>query len=294
MTETPNVFIQALDSSYYDLSEDDIKNYSFDTKKHSSDSYLILLKNKDNYGFARGNNTGMDLAYNTLKSDYICLLNNDTLVDPNFIFELINFSKTDERIGVLGPRIYYYDLNNKKNIIWFSGGIIKRFSGKSKHIGMGRADKDISKENIEVDYITGCAILIKNSVIKKIGFLDSDYFFFWEDVDYCIKAKKNGFKIFTVPTSKIWHKCAVSTGKGFFGSTGKQMKSSFGLYHIIKNRYVFMKKNNLNNSFDHYIFLVFYFFDILKKISFYFITNNIQRVKSVIKGAIAGIKYNEV
>jgi len=175
---------------------------------------IKLIETGKNLGFAGGNNVGIKYALEK-SADYILLLNNDALVDSGFLKESVRVGESDQKIGILGPKIYFYDTetNKKTNKIWFAGGKINKILTKGTHINYGQIDKYDGRLRT-VDYITGCAILVKREVIKKIGPMNEDYFLYYEDADWCLRARKRGFKCVLVPKAKIWHKCSRSAQEG--------------------------------------------------------------------------------
>lgn len=167
-----------------------------------------LIPNTINLRYAGGNNIGIDVAIAN-NADYILLLNNDTIVDENFLTELVNKSESDPSIGMAGPKIYYY---SHQNVIWFAGGGISWWSGWTYHNGIRKVDKGQFDKLEKVDYLTGCCLLVKREVIEKVGKLDESYFMYGEDVDWCVRASRAGFKLIYVPSSVIWHKVSASSG----------------------------------------------------------------------------------
>lgn len=210
----------------------------------SSNEKLIITKNEKNYGFTGGNNIGIKYILREKKTDYILLLNNDTVVDGNFLTELVKVAESDPKIGIVGPKIYYYDEPNK---IWFAGGKINRRLGKTKHLGVHRIDKGQFESIKKVDYIAGCAFLVKDEVFDKIGLLDKEYFCYFEDLDFCVRAQKEQYYCFYIPKAKIWHKVSQVSG----GRIGH-----ISLYYNTRNRALFMKKNA--PLFDRICFFPFY------------------------------------
>ncbi|MEN6292102.1 MAG: glycosyltransferase family 2 protein, partial [Methanobacterium sp.] len=130
---------------------------------------LFLIKNDINVGFAEGNNIGIRYALNNLNSDYILLLNNDTVVDKEFIVEMLKVSENDNEIGITGPKMYYYDSPNQ---IWFAGGKISWKFCRGLNIGNHEVDLGQYDNVARVEFISGCAFLIKKEVIDRIGMLD--------------------------------------------------------------------------------------------------------------------------
>lgn len=192
-----------------------------DLKKEFSGNTLI--KNKENLGFAEGNNVGIRYALKQ-KADYVMLLNNDTIVDPQMIVRLIKAGEVDKKIGILGPKIYFapgfefhkkrYKPDEQGKVIWYAGGIIDWDNILASHRGVDEVDKGQYEEQIETDFISGCAMFIKNEVFEKIGLLDKRYFLYLEDNDFCQRAKGAGFKVVYTPKAHLWHLNAGSSEVG--------------------------------------------------------------------------------
>ncbi|WP_410507581.1 glycosyltransferase family 2 protein [Methanosarcina hadiensis] len=202
---------------------------------------LILIKNNENYGFAEGNNIAINYALEFLKPDYILLLNNDTIVDSSFLNELVEIAENDPDIGILGPTIYDYHPHFRVQsaglkILWNEGNTID-----SAFVS------DLPVSTQEVDAVTGCALLIKSELLNKIGLLNKKYFAYFEDVEWCIRARKAFYKIVYVPKGKVWHKG---------GATSKKI-TGFALYLHTRNRFWFMKQ--YASSKQYIIFLAYFF-----------------------------------
>lgn len=149
-----------------------------------SNGKLILIKNEENYGFAEGNNIGTRYALKALNPNYVLLLNNDTVVDTEFLGELVKVGEGDERVGVVGPKVYYYDEPTR---LW-AIGYQKKSMGK---IADGRYN-DIT----EVKWIVGCAFFVRTSVIEKVGLLDPELFLYGEEDDYCMRMEEVGYTLY--------------------------------------------------------------------------------------------------
>lgn len=175
---------------------------------------IKLIRNKENLGFERANNVGIREA---LKEDaaYVSLLNNDTIVAPNFLSELVKAFEGDVSVGMAGPKIYYMD---KPYRISFAGGKISWIFGKSWHEGDGRLDNEKYNKQKYTDYITGACMVIKTEVFKKIGLFNETYFRYWEDTELCERAIRAGYKLLYVPSSTIKHKVAATTGGASFST----------------------------------------------------------------------------
>lgn len=196
--------------------------------------YIHIIENDRNYGFAEGANIGMRYALANLGPDYFLLLNNDTVVDPDFVGELIEVALTDKKIGILGPKIYYYDDPEK---VWFAGGNINYWLGRLWHRGIGRIDSRHFGVIADVDFISGCCMLISRDMLSSVGLLDSAFFFGTEDYDISIRAARSGFRVLYVPGAKIWHKIGRSTGR-----TGRR-PTPFVAYYVVRNHFILMEKH---------------------------------------------------
>lgn len=191
-----------------------------------------LIHNSKNLGFAEGNNVGMRWA---LEQDfkYILLLNHDTTVDPSFLNELLEVSESDPQIGIVGPRIVYYSNPQR---FWSIGGFINRKTGRPFHIRPSVRQIQDQNTNIrEVDWVSGCCLLAKTIVMRKTGLLDSDFFVGTEDVDWCIRAKKMGYKIVYVHNSIVKHKKAMRPFQRKY--------SHIQHYYTLRNLLIFIEKH---------------------------------------------------
>lgn len=167
-----------------------------------------VIVNDKNYGYAEGSNIGIRYAL-ARGAEYVLLLNNDTVVDPEFLTELVKVADSNPSIGIAGSKSYYYHCPDR---IQHAGGKIRWWLGD---IECYDDKKDIDKYNkiAERDFIYGVSFLIKKEVIEKTSLLDPFFFFTIEDYDFCASAKRAGFKIMYVPESKIWHKVGASRAK---------------------------------------------------------------------------------
>lgn len=243
-------------------------------KENLKDELIINLgKNK---GFAEGNNIGIRLAMKN-NADYVLLLNNDTIVEKDFLKEMVNAFESND-VGIVGCKINYY---NNKDIISYAGGEIIWNKFKTRFFRDGDKDIKYEKEK-EVTFISGCAMLIKSKVIKDVGLFSNEYFMYYEDTDYCARTLECGFKLIYQPKAKIYHKISSSSGGNL---------SPFVLYWSTKNRQVFRRKFSYKIKKISLIkFDIFYIFSRIIKISTYLLTNKKDEAKSIFKGYIDGIK----
>ncbi len=190
----------------------------------------ILFKTHANLGFSKGNNEALRLLAPHIADSYI-LLNNDTLVEENFLTELQHFSDVHPEYKALTPLICY---ESERNLIWNCGG--RQKAGFRKYY---YAKQDISEihENghIDISFLTGCALFFRPDILRNDGGIFTEKFFFGEeDFNFCINMNKRGNKMACVLTSKIFHKVSSSTTNN--DSIGKTY-----IYYL--NRYIDVKQN---------------------------------------------------
>ncbi|BAI62781.1 putative glycosyltransferase [Methanocella paludicola SANAE] len=169
---------------------------------------IELLVNQENLGFAGGNNAGIKRALEE-GADYLLLLNNDTTVEPGFLGRMVGTAESDAGIGIVGPKICMYSDPEK---IWSAGGRINMFTGKIGNMGEGLPEKDFAGVR-EVDYVSGCALLIKSEVARRIGPMEERYFLYFEETDWNLRARSAGYRSVVDYDARIFHKAGISTGK---------------------------------------------------------------------------------
>lgn len=166
-----------------------------------------FIRNDDNLGYPEGNNVGIRYAMSK-GADYAALLNSDIVVDPEYLRALVEVAESDQRIGIVGPKVLLY---HEPNTIQSTGGKINWWLGRIKNYG--GIDTGQYDSIVERDYVYGMCVLIKRQVIERIGGLDPAFFFSTEEFDFCPRARKAGFRIMYTPKSRIWHKVGASVKK---------------------------------------------------------------------------------
>lgn len=202
-------------------------------------SKFVFIKNKENLGFVEGNNVGIRYCLKQ-GADYVMLLNNDAYIDSQMISRLIKAGEADKKVGVLGPKIYFapeyeyhydrYKKSERGKVIWYAGGEIDWANVITQHRGVDEVDKGQYDRAETTDYISGCCLLVKREVFKKIGLLDKKYFAYFEDTDFSVQAKRAGFKLLYVPQAKMWH---------FNAGSSEEVGGSLHDYYVARNRLLF-------------------------------------------------------
>lgn len=205
---------------------------------HSFGKNITILPFTENLGFAKGNNKGVEYAFNKKGSDAVWLLNNDTTVHTNALMELYKAEK-NIGYGIFGSKIYFfkgfefhkklYKKSDLGNVIWYAGGLIDWNNMYASHRGVDEVDHGQFDQVKETEFITGCSMYISKEVIDRVGFLDDDYYLYLEDLDFCLRAKRKGIASWYVPSSILWHKNSRSTSRP--GNTLHE-------YYLTRNRII--------------------------------------------------------
>ncbi len=184
-------------------------------------SKIVFIKNSENIGFSAGNNIGIKYSLER-GAKYVLLLNYDTQVKRNFLVNLVAIMERDKKIGISSPIIF----KNKSSQLWFAGGKINWLKMKSRH-----QTKMIKTNYKKSDFISGCAMLVKREVFQEVGLLDEDFFLYWEDVDFSVRAKRKGFNLLVSPKSQIYH------------FEKSEERNKIKVYWLVLSGLIFFKKN---------------------------------------------------
>jgi GT2 family glycosyltransferase len=155
----------------------------------------------ENRGYAGNNNVGIEAALDR-GADWIFVLNEDTLLAPDCLAHLVEVGESDPAIGIVGPMVYHYD---EPNTIQSAGGLLGPY-WTSIHLAKDEPDNGQFSTPHDVDWISGCGIMLRRAVIEQVGMLDERFFYYWEETEWCIRTGKAGWRIVHVPQAKLWHK----------------------------------------------------------------------------------------
>ncbi len=207
---------------------------------HSNDALIIenslcsyqdikVIIADENLGFSYGNNIGIKFAIEN-NADYYLLLNNDTVVDSEFLSKLVVAAQQYKDVGIFTGKIKYYDDRDR---IWFAGGSIDPSSGQCNHFGYNMKDIEFGETEVkEISFATGCLMLLSNEAINKAGMLDENFFMYCEDLAYSMVINKHNLKIYYNPDAVIYHKVSASVGK----------LSKLSQYYMVRNQFYIIKK----------------------------------------------------
>ena len=214
----PNFRIVVVDNGSTDGSEDYLRQNLKDVE---------IIQSGANLGFAGGNNVGIRHAMNS-GADYVWLLNNDAVADPEALTMLVEAMEGRNDAGIAGSKIYYHDEPRK---IWFAGGLWEKGKLRLRQRGANRIDRGEFEEVSETGSVSGCSMLVRTAAIRNIGLMEEGYFLYWEDTEWCARAQAKGYKVLFVPGSLVWHKVSASAEKGSFSQ----------YYYFTRNGFFFLR-----------------------------------------------------
>jgi GT2 family glycosyltransferase len=189
-----------------------------------------LIVNEENLGATGASNIGFNYALEK-GADLILRLDSDTIVADDFLDPLLEAADLDPQIGVLSPKIYFYEPPDE---IWYAGADAHpwHFGAINTH----RYEKDAPQNSRQcyVDYVWGACMLIKRKVLYETGGFDQDFFVYFEEVDFCKRVQEMGFRLFFIPESHVWHK------------VGSSVENAWTAYHWNKSKVLLYRKHARN------------------------------------------------
>ena len=184
-----------------------------DSVRHlrSSQHNFDLVETGANLGFAGGNVVGLRHAAGDPNVGWFLLLNNDVVLDPDFLAPLLT-ACSDPEIAAAGPKIFYHE---PAELLWAAGGRLRVRETVTEEFGKGVVDDGQWNQERDVTYLTTCCLLVPRDALDEVGLFDPLFFIGVEDADWCRRAVDRGYRLRYVPDSRIWHKVAVSTGGSY-------------------------------------------------------------------------------
>jgi len=186
---------------------------------------LKQLRVEINRGSASGYAAGFRWAFEN-GYDYVLLLNNDIEVEPDLLDRLVEVAESDPKIGVVGPKCYFH---GDRERLWSTGGILRFRESITRERGYGEIDHGQYDRDAEVDYINGCAILIKKEAAEAAGMWDAIFYICVDDADFCTRVKRKGFRCVYVHRAVLYHMVAYTTG-GYSPGRNFQFGRSSAIY----------------------------------------------------------------
>lgn len=198
-----------------------------------------------------GLNGGRNLGQKKAKGKYILFLDSDTIVDKDLIKELVKIAETDPSIGIVCPKIYYYD---KKNVIWYAGSFVNLLTSRTENIGANKVDKGQFDQVRETQFAP-TAYLATRIAAKKLKGHDEVFFMTYGDTDYGFRAQEADFKVMFAPRAFLWHRLKKKENVKTIRALGYNLPMR--AYYFSRNRVIFMKRHAPKLNFI--IFMLFFF-----------------------------------
>ncbi|MEB0951763.1 glycosyltransferase family 2 protein [Citrobacter sedlakii] len=189
---------------------------------------ISILYNDKNAGFAAGNNIGIKFSLTQVDCEYIWILNNDTIVDMYSLSNMISSCQEKDTTHICGSKLIYYpDTSLEQGI----GGRFSKISLSTRHI---KSSDIIDAHEKNIDYIIGASMLVPREIFDAIGLLDENFFLYFEELDFCLRARKKGYTLNYCLESIVYHKESATIG---------DQKSYFSTYHYFRSQRMFLKKH---------------------------------------------------
>lgn len=175
---------------------------------------VLTFRNPRNLGYAGGNNAGIRLALER-GADFVLLLNNDARLHPEAILELVAVARRDQSIAAVGAKVLSAE---RPGHLWMAYGEVSWRQSLVRLVGRGERDGPRFSIEREVDWVSGCALLLSRRGLDEVGLLDEDFFAYHEEVDWCARARARGLRVVFAPRAIAYHRGEASSGGGAYVS----------------------------------------------------------------------------
>lgn len=233
----PNYRVIVCDNASQDGSPDHIRAWAEGQRiayqvctldRSSIDLPLLLINTGANLGFAGGNNIGIQFAL-AQGADYVWLLNNDAIVEPEALTHMVTLAEQNTTLGMVGSPILRYHQPDQLQCL--AGGRIQLPWGWTVQVGADLRVATIPQVPVALDFISGCSVLVRRQLITAVGMMDDRYFLYWEDVDWSVRAHRAGWELGYASEARIWHREGSTIGRG----------SPLQDYYAVRNGLLFMR-----------------------------------------------------
>ncbi|HUV03877.1 MAG TPA: glycosyltransferase family 2 protein [Armatimonadota bacterium] len=225
-----------------------------------------VIRSGENLGFAGGNNLGMAGMLDD-GVDAVFLINDDAVVAQDGLEKLVDGLR-DSTVAVVSPKVL---LHGEPGVIWSAGGRVDPRTGVSVQRHYGEADRGQADEVAEIDYAIGCAMLVSADVIRRVGLMDSRYFMYYEEADWCRRIRHADYRIMYVPQSRVWHK-VIRGGDG----------RNHAAYYFCRNRLLYLRSAGVPASRIAWVALS----DILRSAAVHAVKGRAHQSRLMIQGVM--------
>lgn len=168
---------------------------------HKTYPQVRIIENRENLGYAGGNNVGLEAAL-TDGYEFVLLLNNDTIVDPMALERLMSLAECEPQAGIVAPSIFYLDDPQR---VWSAGGTIDWQRGVVGSSYLNALAAELPSKPYHTDHVTGCCLLLRAEALRRAGLIDQRFFLYFEETEWCVRIARSGYQILVDPAAHIWH-----------------------------------------------------------------------------------------
>ena len=231
--------------------------------------HLQIVRSEVNLGFTGGNNLGIERA----RGDYFFIVNNDTELTPALLETLLQPFAENERIGVVCPKIYFFD--QPRHVQYAGYNAMNMFTGTATLVGYNQPDSEQYNTPGPTNFAHGCAMLVSKEVINKVGRFAERFFLYYEELDWSQRILDAGFIIYYQPSATILHKESVSVGRN----------SPLRTYYMTRNRILFVRRHG--SWFQRLVFYAFFAAFVLPKhVLSYIFTGQFIHARAFLRGVL--------
>ncbi len=164
--------------------------------------HLKVLQTGRNLGYPGGANAGVRFFLGE-DAEFIWLLNNDTVVDPQALTALVRAAQNDSRVGLVGSVVYHY--GEPGRVQFWGGAEFNRWTATTRYLLEPQPDR--------LDYLSGASLLVRAAVFREVGLLNERLVFYWDDVDFSLRVRRAGWEMVVAQDSQVFHKEGHTVGR---------------------------------------------------------------------------------
>jgi GT2 family glycosyltransferase len=198
-----------------------------------------LLCNPSNVGHSEGNNQGMEAALAD-GADYVFFQDNDTILEPGMFTQLVPFLEGRPEVGAVAPLVLRHD---RPDMVWCNGGGIQWRDFSHIHIDEDRPAEQIEPTPVTCDFLSSCGFLVGSRTLEQVGPWNRQFFLYHNDVEYCLRIRRLGLDVVSLPSARMWHKVS-STVRPY---------SPMMIYYKGRNKWLLMKEYGERTSFAAFV-----------------------------------------